>query len=260
MLKFFVFILIIASSKFSFAKPINVDVLVEDGYFPIIINAEKEQGLAPEFVKILNDSQSEYKFTLNSLTVKRLKKWVEWGEFDMLFLMAMQWVPEVARSALQETSFYVIAKNEFYTLAQNAQKQSYFDDLHALTKAGVLGYSYRFADFKTDAQYLSEEHQVSLTIDEFNVVKMLLLKRADVGVLNNIAYQYFKKNNIFNMNLLYKSNTPDAIYDTHFLVNPARSKITVKQMDKLLNSPEIKPKITALLSLYGVTSSFTENK
>jgi len=138
--------------------------------------------------------------------------------------------------------------------------QSYFDDLHALTKAGVLGYSYRFADFKTDAQYLSEEHQVSLTIDEFNVVKMLLLKRADVGVLNNIAYQYFKKNNIFNMNLLYKSNTPDAIYDTHFLVNPARSKITVKQMDKLLNSPEIKPKITALLSLYGVTSSFTENK
>ncbi|MEI8642316.1 hypothetical protein P4S68_19890 [Pseudoalteromonas sp. Hal099] len=51
--------------------------MVEDGYFPIIINAEKEQGLAPEFVKILNDSQSEYKFTLNSLPVKRLKKWVE---------------------------------------------------------------------------------------------------------------------------------------------------------------------------------------
>lgn len=259
MLKFFIFIMFIVCSKFSYAKPINVDVLVEDGYFPIIINAEKEQGVAPEFIKILNDSQNDYKFTLNSLPVKRLKKWVEWGEFDVLFLMAKQWVPEGSRSALQETSFYVIAKNELYTLAQNAQKQSYFDDLHALTKAGVLGYSYRFADFKTDAQYLSEEHQVSLTIDEFNVVKMLLLKRADVGVINNIAYQYFKKNNIFNMDLLYRSNTPDAIYDTHFLVNPSRSKISVKQMDKLLNAPEIKPKITALLSSYGITSSFTQN-
>ncbi|MEI8642317.1 hypothetical protein P4S68_19895 [Pseudoalteromonas sp. Hal099] len=111
----------------------------------------------------------------------------------MLFLMAMQWVPEVARSALQETSFMLLLKMSSIRWHKTPKKQSYFDDLHALTKAGVLGYSYRFADFKTDAQYLSDEHQVSLTIDEFNVVKMLLLKRADVGVLNNIAYQYFKR-------------------------------------------------------------------
>ncbi|ASM49179.1 hypothetical protein PESP_a1006 [Pseudoalteromonas espejiana DSM 9414] len=260
MYKHLVFIIIITCSKFAFAKPINVDVLVEDGYFPIIINAEKQQGLAPEFVKILNESQSDYNFVLNSLPVKRLKKWVEWGEFDMLFLMALQWLPETARSSLKQTHFYVIAKNELYTLLENSNEQAYFDNLNTLTKAGVLGYSYRFANFNTDAQYLSEEHQVSLTIDEFNVVKMLLLKRADVGVLNNIAYQYFKKNNIFNMDLLYKSNKPDAIYDTHFLVNPKRSKITENQMDELLNSPTIKPKIKALLSAYGVTSSFTENK
>ncbi|XQF89688.1 hypothetical protein ACOBV8_12910 [Pseudoalteromonas espejiana] len=85
MYKYLVFIIIITCSKFAFAKPINVDVLVEDGYFPIIINAEKQQGLAPEFVKILNESQSDYNFVLNSLPVKRLKKWVEWGKFDMLF-------------------------------------------------------------------------------------------------------------------------------------------------------------------------------
>ncbi len=248
-----------ACSKNAVAKPINVDVLVEDGYFPVIINAEKQEGLAPEFIKILNESQNDYNFVLNSLPVKRLKKWVELGEFDLLFLMALQWLPESARSSVKQTQFYVITKNELYTLSENTKEQSYFDDLNALTKAGVLGYSYRFANFNNDTQFLAEEHQVSLTIDEFNVVKMLLLKRAEVGVLNSIAYQYFKNNNIFNMDLLYKSNIPDGTYDTHFLINPNRSNISEIQMDKLLNSPKIKPKIKSLLNAYGVTSSFTIN-
>ncbi|TMS59990.1 ABC transporter substrate-binding protein, partial [Pseudoalteromonas sp. S1691] len=77
---------------------------------------------------------------------------------------------------------------------QNAQKHSYFDDLHALTKAGVFGYCDRLADFIADRQNLSDDTQVSLSIDEFNVVKLLLLKSADLGVLNNIPYQYLKKN------------------------------------------------------------------
>ncbi|MDN3393115.1 hypothetical protein [Pseudoalteromonas sp. APC 3691] len=120
-----------------------------------------------------------------------------------------------------------------------------------------MGYSYQFAGFNTDAEFLSEEHQVSLTIDEFNVVKMLLLKRAEVGVLNNIAYQYFKNKNTFNMDLLYKSNVPDAVYKTHFLVNSKSNKITSNKMDEILSLPTAQIQLKKLLDKYGVSSNYT---
>ncbi|BED88366.1 hypothetical protein PspMM1_08340 [Pseudoalteromonas sp. MM1] len=251
-----VFITFVFFSSSSTSKAIDINVLVEDGYFPIVINAEKQQGLAPEFIKILNNTQSEYNFILNSLPVKRLTKSVEQSRFDVLFLMAQQWIPLSARENITQSKFYVITKNELYALKENAKDQTYFDDLKPLTKAGVLGYSYHFAGFNTDAYYLSEEHNVSLTVDEFNVVKMLLLQRSDIGVLNNIAYQYFKNKKIFDMSLLYKSEKPDAVFDTHFLVSPKQSKISASKIDSILNSAATKPYIIKLLNKYSAPSSF----
>jgi len=258
--KFFLFIVFVLFSNSSLSKAIDVNVLVEDGYFPIIINAEKQQGLAPEFIKILNSTQNDYHFILTSLPVKRLSKSVEQSKFDVLFLMALQWLPPEAREGVSQSKFYVITKNELYALKKNAKDQSYFDDLQSLSKAGVLGYSYHFAKYNTDAYYLSQEHNVSLTVDEFNVVKMLLLQRSDVGVLNNIAYQYFKNKKIFDMSLLYKSETPDAVFDTHFLVSRKQSKISASKIDSILNSAATKPRIIELLNKYSVSSGINTSQ
>ncbi|WP_225913206.1 hypothetical protein [Pseudoalteromonas arctica] len=89
------------------------------------------------------------------------------------------------------------------------------------------------------------------------MVKMLLLKRAEVGVLNNIAYQYFKNQNTFNMDLLYKSNVPDAVYKTHFLVNSKSNKITSHKMDEILSLPTAQIQLQKLLDKYGVSSNYT---
>ncbi|NMP78379.1 ABC transporter substrate-binding protein [Pseudoalteromonas arctica] len=253
----FLLFVLLTFTKPSLSKTVDIDVLVEDGYFPIIINAQKKQGFAPEFIKILNGAQQEFNFVLNSLPVKRLALSVEKNNFDVLFLMALQWIPLSAQENIEKTEFYTITKNELYTLKENTNEQAYFDDITSLTKVGVLGYSYQFAGFNTDAEFLSEEHQVSLTIDEFNVVKMLLLKRAEVGVLNNIAYQYFKNQNTFNMDLLYKSNVPDAVYKTHFLVNSKSNKITSNKMDEILSLPTAQIQLQKLLDKYGVSSNYT---
>ncbi|KAA1163246.1 ABC transporter substrate-binding protein [Pseudoalteromonas distincta] len=252
---FLLFVLLIFA-KPSLSKPVDIDVLVEDGYFPIIINAQKKQGFAPEFINILNDAQEEFNFILISLPVKRLTLSVEKNNFDVLFLMAMQWLPKKTQKNIEKTEFYTITKNELYTLKENASEQTYFDNLDKLTKVGVLGYSYQFAGFNTNAEYLREEHQVSLTIDEFNVVKMLLLRRAEVGVLNSIAYQYFKKQNILNMDLLFKSDVPDAVYETHFLINSQSNKISSHKMDEILNLPTTQMQLQKLLDKYGITSSY----
>ena len=252
---FLLFVLLIFT-KPSLSKPVDIDVLVEDGYFPIIINAQKKQGFAPEFINIINDAQEEFNFILISLPVKRLTLSVEKNNFDVLFLMAMQWLPQASQENIEKTKFYTITKNELYTLKENASEQTYFDNLDKLTKVGVLGYSYQFAGFNTNAEYLREEHQVSLTIDEFNVVKMLLLRRAEVGVLNSIAYQYFKKQNILNMDLLFKSDIPDAVYETHFLINSQSNKISSRKMDEILNLPTTQMQLQKLLDKYGIPSSY----
>ncbi|EGI74337.1 ABC-type transporter, periplasmic binding protein [Pseudoalteromonas distincta] len=252
---FLLFVLLIFT-KPSLSKPVDIDVLVEDGYFPIIINAQKKQGFAPEFINILNDAQQEFNFILISLPVKRLTLSVKKNNFDVLFLMAMQWVQQAAQGNIEKTEFYTVTKNELYTLKENASEQTYFDSLDKLTKVGVLGYSYQFAGFDTNAEYLREEHQVSLTIDEFNVVKMLLLRRAEVGVLNSIAYQYFKKQNILNMDLLFKSDVPDAVYETHFLINSQSNKISSRKMDEILNLPTTQMQLQKLLDKYGIPSSY----
>ena len=252
----FLLFVLLTFTKPSLSKTVDIDVLVEDGYFPIIINAQKKQGFAPEFINILNDAQEEFNFILISLPVKRLTLSVEKNNFDVLFLMAMQWLPKTTQKNIEKTEFYTITKNELYTLKENASEQTYFDNLDKLTKVGVLGYSYQFAGFNTNAEYLREEHQVSLTIDEFNVVKMLLLRRAEVGVLNSIAYQYFKKQNILNMDLLFKSDVPDAVYETHFLINSQSNKISSHKMDEILNLPTTQMQLQKLLDKYGIPSSY----
>jgi len=244
---------ILFSTK-SFSQKVDINILVEDGYFPIIINAENSQGFAFEFTHILNKSQQEYNFILNVLPSKRLIKMVEEKKFDALFFMAMEWLPKSAHLYLTKSATSVIIKNEFYALKENALDQSFFKDFGALTKAGVYGYSYKFAGYNTDANFLNSEHRMSLTKSGSHVAKMILLKRVDIGILNNLTYQYFKKTNSFNMDLFYKSDTPDGIFDTSLLINQHSTKISATKFDQLIQAATLKQKLHGLFSKYGIHS------
>lgn len=250
-----VFIFLMLFSTNSFSQKIDINILVEDGYFPIIINAENNQGFAFEFTQILNKSQKKYNFVLNVLPSKRLIKMVKEKNFDSLFFMAMEWLPKSAHLYLTKSATSVIVKNEFYALKENAPDQSFFEDFGSLTKAGVYGYSYKFASYNTDANFLNSEHRMSLTKSGFHVAKMILLKRVDIGIINNLTYQYFKKTNSFNMDLFYKSNTPDGIFDTSLLINKFSKKISANKFDQLIQSPTIKKKLHTLFSKYGIHSN-----
>jgi len=250
-----VFIFLMLFSTNSFSQKIDINILVEDGYFPIIINAENNQGFAFEFTQILNKSQKKYNFVLNVLPSKRLIKMVEEKNFDSLFFMAMEWLPKSAHLYLSKSATSVIVKNEFYALKENARDQSFFEDFGALTKAGVYGYSYKFASYNTDANFLNSEHRMSLTKSGFHVAKMILLKRVDIGIINNLTYQYFKKTNSFNMDLFYKSDTPDGVFDTSLLTNKYSKKISANKFDRLIQSPSIKKKLHTLFSKYGIHSN-----
>jgi len=236
----------------SLSRKVDVNILVEDGYFPIIISAENRQGLAFEFTHILNEAQQDYKFTLNVLPSKRLIKMVEEKSFDTLFFMAKEWLPKSTHLYLTKTNTIVVVKNEFYALKEAATDQSYFDNFSALTKAGVYGYSYKFADFNTDANFLNSEHRMSLTKSGYQVAKMVLLKRVDIGVLNNLTYQYFKKTDSFDMDLFYKSTTPDGIFDTSFLINQHSAKISANKYEKIIKLPTVQKKLNSLFDRYGI--------
>jgi len=236
----------------SLSKRINVNLLVEDGYFPVVINAENRQGFAFEFTRTLNESQQEFNFVLNVLPSKRLIKMVEEKNFDALFFMAMEWLPKSTHPYLKKTNTTVTVKNEFYALKENVHDQSYFDNFDVLTKAGVYGYSYKFAGYNTDADILNSVHRMSLTKSGYHVAKMILLKRVDIGILNNLTYQYFKKTNRFDMDLFYKSTIPDAIFATSFLINQNSTKITADKFDQIMESITVQNKVQNLFIKYGM--------
>lgn len=254
------FLLLVFSALFSahsLAKVEEINILIEDGYYPLIINADKKRGLAFEFIKILNESQHEFKFSLNTLPSKRLIKNVKANNFDALFLMSTVWLPKSTHANLAKTKFSVIVSNEIYALKENAHDQSYFDNLNELTKAGVLGYSYKFAGYNTDETFLSNTHKMSLTRSEVHVARMVLFKRAEIGIIGNLASQYFNNAHIntIDMDLLYKSDTPDQIYNTTFLVNKHSEKITANKFDQVLKLAKVKEKLNNLFKEYGVQSS-----
>jgi hypothetical protein len=236
----------------SLSKKHDIDILVEDGYFPIIVDAEDRQGFAFEFIHILNDSQQAFNFVLHVLPSKRLIKRVEEQKFDALFFMAIEWLPKSSHSYLTKTDSTLIVKNEFYTLKDSSLDQSYFDNLDVLTKAGVYGYSYKFAGFNTDATFLNNVHRMSLTKSGYHVAKMILLKRVDIGIINNLTYQYFLKNNSFDMDLFYKSTTPDGVYGTSFLINQNSTRISASKFDLITQLPTVKDKLQKLFIKYGM--------
>lgn len=243
----------------SFSKKVTIDVLVEDGYYPIIIDAENRQGFAFEFINILNTSQQTYHFNLHALPSKRLIKIVEEKDFDALFFMAIEWLPKPSQLSLLKTATSVAVKNEFYALKEEGRDQHFFDNFDSLTKGGVYGYSYRFADYNTNANFLNNVHQMSLTKSGIHVAQMLLLKRVDVGILSNISYQYFKKTRRFNMDKFYKSTTPDGVYDTSLLISQHSPNITVEQFNQIIMRSTIKLKINGVFNKYGIEANLTEH-
>jgi len=257
-LSLLILIFSILFSSQSLSKKIDINVLVEDGYFPMIINAENRQGFAFDFIQILNQFQQGYNFKLNVLPSKRLIKKVEAENYDALFFMAIEWLPKSTHSSLIRTATSVIIKNEFYALKENAVEQSYFDNFGKLTKAGVLGYSYKFADYNTDAHFLNNEHKMSLTKSGSHVAKMILLKRVELGIINNLTFQYLKKTNSFDMNLLYKSNTPDATFETSFLINQRQTKLSANKFDQIIQNSKTKKRLQSLFTKYGIQSNVSQ--
>lgn len=239
----------------SLSKGVEINLLIEEGYFPLIINIEKNKGLAFDFVEALNASQDEFKFTINALPTKRLVRNVRAKSFDALFLMSTDWLPKETHATLTKTKFSVTVENGFYALKENALDQSYFDNLASLTKAGVLGYSYKFANYNTDEDYLRNEHRMSLTKSETHVIKMVLYKRADVGIVGNLARQYIQKTKTMDMSLLYKRDMPDQTFNTAFLVNQQNNKISAIKFDQIINLPLAQQKLKSVFAKYGISSS-----
>lgn len=242
-------------SQPSFARQADIHILVEDSYFPIVVNSRDAQGLAFEFATLLNEYQHEYNFIIDALPAKRFKKRVKAKEFDSVFLMATAWMPSEVQPYLVKSSFSVTVTSRFYALKESAHDQAYFDNFEQLTKIGVLGYSYKFAGFNTDEYFLNTTHKMTLTTGEVNVAKMILLKRADIGIMNSLAYQYLVKTNYPNIELIYNSATPDGVYDTAFLFNQQKTTISADKFDQILQSPAVKKKVHSLFSKYGLLSS-----
>lgn len=248
-------VLLCLSSISMHAQPVDIDVLVEKTFYPIVIDDAKQTGMLYEFVEIVNSSQSELNFVVTPLPVLRFLNRVKAKRFDVLFLMSDYWLPSSTHKFYTKSKFSLTMKNEIYALKDRVSNQAFFNDLNTLTKAGVLGYSYKFANYNNDQGYLAKEHLMTLVKHEDVIPKMIISKRVDVGIFSNLAYFYFKKSKHVDLDLFYKSNSPDGVYQTHLLVKKGDSKVSADKINRLLESEPTNTKISNLLEKYGIPLS-----
>lgn len=240
------------------ARTVDVDVMVSESFYPIVLDKKIKSGLVYDFINILNEAQNEFHFIVRAVPPLRFMRDVEMKQFDLLFLSSKHWSPPSSHHYLVESSFSVTVYEHFYAHKSKASVQSYFNNLDDLSKAGVVGYLYDFSDYNNDQRYMREHHNVALVLHESTVPKMVLSGRVDVGVFSNLTYYYLSKTQTLNMAALYRREKPEGITKSHLLLNNAQKTITINQLNLLLSSDDVRKNITVLFEIYGIPTTILE--
>ncbi|MEK2689840.1 transporter substrate-binding domain-containing protein [Bdellovibrio sp. GT3] len=199
---------------------------------------EKGRGIINDVLKQLNDMQKDFEFKLLEIPSRRRYQSFTERKIDMIFFEDPRW----SWKGIEHYSLPLkIDDSEVYIAhRKRAKKQSYFHKLEGKRIAGIVGYHYRFAEFKTDEQFLRSKFDIILVNHNQATVRMVLNDRVDVGVVP-LSYirQYLRENPEKNDEILIGDKV-DQDYDLRLIANP-KAVISKERLTKLVEGLVKKP-------------------
>ncbi len=238
-------------SQSNFAAPTTVKV---GGYlFPPFIGQYKNEikGITIDLIKLLNESQDEFLFKFQLTSSKRRYKDYENGEYDLLFFENLQWG---WKDYDMEASNVILHGGEvFIAHAAKGRTQEYFKDISGKKILGILGYHYKFADFKTDREYLQTKFNVELrTNHESNILSISKRDLPQLAIVTkSLLTQYFKKFPQAKERILV-SNELDQKYE-HTILLRSNKQLTKDKLNQILKSLSESGKLKKLWDSYGIS-------
>lgn len=209
---------------------------------PYIIEPQQSTGLTYDLASVLNTIQSKYQFQVLVRPTGRLIYGVE----DCVTCLiiwdnpAWGWQDVTTSLPLIEASDIFIARTE---LVKNTP--FLFDDLAQRSLALVRGYHYQFYTGPAPGQQVVELGDDSMTI------KMVLLKRADIGVTSDISLRWFLTQHPEYQGQLIVADEPDSTHQ-RYLLFPASSQLVPEEINDLLRQLRKLGVLSQLYQKYGL--------
>ncbi len=228
-------------------KPIKIKV--GSGIRPPFL-IEGGKGMGAEIISVFNAIQKEFIFELIHTPIKRRVQSLEDGWVDVFMWDNINWGWQ--STGLSASLPILHSKDLFITQLSENKSQSYFDNFAKKRICAVNGYHYKFANYSTNTDELSNKFDITLVRTEVESIKMALLNRCDISVASKSAISWFFINNTRMQSKLLISEKFDTEYSRHFLI-PETSPISVSDINEVILKANDMDLLDSIYKKYGQT-------
>jgi ABC-type amino acid transport substrate-binding protein len=226
----------------------SIEVIVGSGRRPPFLSEAGVTGAGPEILQVLNTIQHQFNFVLKNIPTKRRQQAIDEGWIDVMMWDNPVWGWQ---NHSIETSAVLLDSKDIFIARNQGNSQTIFDNLSIHKLALVYGYHYKFAEFKTDANELSERFNVTFVRTEEAAIKMLLAGRVDITVISETSLNWFLLRFPSYREKVYISKRVDTHYQRYFLVPPS-APIHVEELNQLLALADYQGLLLPIYKRYGL--------
>ena len=212
---------------------------------PYILNIENETGLYYDFSRYLSQKSKLYEFHTIYLPRKRVEAYLNSNKIDgMLLGVSPIWFQDKARKKYLWTSAVFQDQDEIVSLATKPVEYLGPESLIHKSLGGVLGFYYFGIDSLVSQGKIKRRDAHS----ELSVLKMILSKRVDVGIVSRSTFLYLSIRENWE-DKFHLSLKPHDVFTRHVLV-PHTNKNIYDHIAPLLNNIEDDPDWQRILKKY----------
>ncbi|WP_419715198.1 hypothetical protein [Kiloniella laminariae] len=172
------------------------------------------------------------------------------GAYDVSLFDHIEWGWD--RSQVEATRRYLTGGERYITLSGSEVHPDFFDDLSDKKIGAILGYHYRFSDYEADPAALSQKFDISLVTNQMQILKMVLSKRVQVGVMTESFLEYYFQSHQEMRSVLLISDHYDQPYNFVGIVRK-NGPISAAQLEKILFSVFTDNRFDWIAGKYGIT-------
>lgn len=210
------------------------------------------EGLVKDILNEFNRMQDDFNFVLQILPAERSRIYLNDSSIDMIF-SNISW--GYNREICVKSIDILNVKDKYFTHKDFSTNQDYFKKIGVVKTVVVNGFHYSFLNKIKDQRILKEDFNTITVTDEPTVIKIILHKRANIGISSSTTLDYFKKTNPGFYDKLLISDTNDTEYKRHFVLNK-NSELDIQTLDNMLQSLIDNGKLIEILSGYGLENCF----
>ena len=226
-------------------QKINVDVYVYHLKPPFIVSHTNKLGLYFDFSDYLNTKSEDYHFETIFVPRKRIETMLASGNLNGILLGVNPiWFDDKEEKKFLWTSNFYQDQDEVVSIPETAFEFITPSSLSGKILGGVRGFYY----FGIDELVSKGEIIRYDTIGEHELLKMLLLKRVDIGVVSRSTLMYLSKAKNWQKKF-YLSKKPHDIYQRRVLV-PHSKRAIFDEIAPLITNLAYDPAWQKILNKY----------